>query len=81
MARPRVFLSSTFYDLRQIRADLERFIKQLGYEPILHERGKVPYGSEKKLEHYCYKELRDGGTIHRLGSTTSKDCSSCTVLR
>jgi len=57
MAKPRIFLSSTFYDLRQIRADLERFIKQMGYEPILHERGKVPYGAEKKLEHYCYKEL------------------------
>jgi hypothetical protein len=57
MARPRVFVSSTFYDLRQVRADLERFVSQLGYDPILHERGRVPYGSKKELEEYCYREI------------------------
>jgi hypothetical protein len=30
VARPRVFVSSTFYDLRQVRTDLERFIRDLG---------------------------------------------------
>jgi hypothetical protein len=58
MARPRVFVSSTFYDLKQIRADLERFIRDLGYDPVLHERGSVPYGSKEKLEEYCYQEIR-----------------------
>lgn len=58
MARPRVFVSSTFYDLKQIRADLERFIKEMGYDPVLHERGSVPYGSKDKLEEYCYREIR-----------------------
>jgi len=57
MARPRVFISSTFFDLRQVRADLERFIKQMGYDPVLHERGRVAYGSDKKLEDYCYREI------------------------
>jgi hypothetical protein len=57
MARPRIFLSSTFYDLRFIRADLEEFIKQFGYEPVLHERGGVPYGREDELEKYCYDEI------------------------
>ncbi len=57
MARPRVFVSSTFYDLRQVHADLERFISQLGYEPVLHERGRVAYGSKKELEEYCYREI------------------------
>ncbi|MFN0101779.1 MAG: DUF4062 domain-containing protein [Bryobacteraceae bacterium] len=57
MARPRVFISSTFYDLRQVRADLERFIGEIGYEPVQHERGQVPYGSAEKLESYCYKEI------------------------
>jgi hypothetical protein len=37
MAKPRVFISSTFYDLRHVRADLERFIKDMGYEPVLSE--------------------------------------------
>ncbi|MBX9603181.1 MAG: DUF4062 domain-containing protein [Bryobacteraceae bacterium] len=57
MARPRVFISSTFYDLRQVRADIERFVRELGYEPVRHERGQVPYGSGENLEQYCYKEI------------------------
>lgn len=57
MAKPRVFLSSTFYDLRYARADLERFIRDLGYEPVLSERGQVPYGKQEALEQYCYREI------------------------
>ena len=57
MAKPRVFISSTFYDLRQVRSDLERFIREVGYEPVQHEMGQVPYGSQEKLESYCYKEI------------------------
>lgn len=57
MAKPRVFVSSTFYDLKQVRADLERFIKELGYESILNERGNIAYGSTERLEEYCYKEV------------------------
>ena len=29
MARPRVFVSSTFYDLKQVRSDLDRFIREI----------------------------------------------------
>lgn len=57
MARPRVFISSTFYDLHQVRSDIERFIREMGYDPVQHERGNVPYGSTEKLETYCYKEI------------------------
>jgi len=57
MAKPRVFISSTFYDLKNVRADLDRFIKEQGYEPILNEHGNIPYGNDKKLEEYCYKEI------------------------
>ncbi|RHX83620.1 DUF4062 domain-containing protein [Leptospira stimsonii] len=57
MAKPRIFISSTFYDLRQIRADLEKFIKEVGYEPVLNERGHIPYGRDEKLEEYCYREI------------------------
>lgn len=59
MAKPRIFISSTYYDLRQVRADLERFIKDLGYEPVLNEQGNIPYGKEDKLEDYCYKEINN----------------------
>ena len=50
MARPRVFVSSTFYDLKYIRQDLEYFIKEMGYDPILNERGTIAYGSAERLE-------------------------------
>lgn len=57
MARPRVFISSTFYDLRHVREDLERFVRELGYDPIRHETGSIPYGKEKSPESYSYQEV------------------------
>lgn len=57
MARPRIFVSSTYFDLRVLRADLERFIREMGYEAVMFERGHVPYGSEQALEEYCYREI------------------------
>lgn len=57
MAKPRIFVSSTFYDLRVVRNDLERFIKELGYDPVLFESGHVPYGKDDALEEYCYREI------------------------
>jgi hypothetical protein len=40
--RPKVFVSSTFYDLRQVRDDLRSFIDRLGYEPLLSEHHSFP---------------------------------------
>lgn len=57
MARPRIFISSTFYDLRYVRADLERFIADLGYESVMNERGQIAYGKTESLEQYCYREI------------------------
>lgn len=63
MAKPRVFLSSTFYDLRHVRGELERFIRDMGYEPILNERGQVTYGSAEALEKYCYREVEKASML------------------
>lgn len=59
MAKPRIFISSTFFDLRQVRTDLERFIKELGYESVRNETGGIPYGKDQRLEEYCYKEISE----------------------
>jgi len=81
MAKPRVFLSSTFYDLRYIRNDLEQFITALGYEPVMSERGHIPYGRTGTLESYCHREISNCDIlIHIVGSkfdSQSKegDCS------
>lgn len=57
MAKPRVFISSTFYDLKQIRIELDKFIESLGYEPVRNEVGDIPYGKDEELQSYCYKEI------------------------
>ena len=50
MARPRIFISSTFYDLRQVRSDMERSIRELGYEPVRHETEAIPYSNDEPPE-------------------------------
>lgn len=57
MAKPRVFISSTHYDLKNIRSDIERFISDQGYESVLSEKGQIPYSTEENLEEYCYREI------------------------
>jgi hypothetical protein len=57
MARPRIFISSTFYDLRQIREDIDRSLKELGYEPIRHETGAIAYGRDERPEAGAYREV------------------------
>lgn len=57
MAKPRVFISSTFYDLKQIRIELDKFIESLGYEPVRNEVGDIPYGKDDALQTYCYREV------------------------
>lgn len=57
MARPRIFISSTYYDLKFVRNDLEIFVRGMGYEPVLNERGAIAYGTNSKLEDYAYDEV------------------------
>lgn len=45
MAKPRIFISSTFYDLRQVRSDLDNFIESVVMK--LLEMKKVIYHTEK----------------------------------
>lgn len=57
MAVPKVFISSTYYDLKQERSNLAEFIKGLGYEPVMHERAGVAYTQNEPLENDCYNEI------------------------
>ena len=57
MAKPRVFISSTFHDLRHVREDLERFIRELGFESVKYEVGGVPYSAKAPLEESAYREV------------------------
>jgi len=76
MAIPRVFVSSTWYDLKYIRENLRYFIKTLGYEPVLSEEGGVFYDPAVHTHDGCLTEIptcqlflliiggRSGGRFH-----------------
>jgi hypothetical protein len=57
MAIPRVFVSSTFYDLKYIRENLKYFIKTLGYDPVLGEDGNVYYDPATDTTESCINEV------------------------
>lgn len=59
MAIPKIFVSSTYYDLMHVRNDIETFITGLGYEPVLHERHRVAYTQVDTLEESCYREIEN----------------------
>lgn len=78
MAKPRIFISSTFYDLKQIRIELDKFIESLGYEPVRNETGDIPYGKDEEIQTYCYKEIANVDILvsiigGRYGSPSLKD--------
>lgn len=57
--KPRVFVSSTFYDLKYIREDLANFIKAHDFEPIMFEDGDIGYTPGKELDDSCYESMRN----------------------
>lgn len=57
MAKPKIFVSSTCYDLNTVRAQLKRFIESLGYEPVLSEYGDVVYDPRQHTHTSCVAEV------------------------
>ena len=57
MAIPRVFISSTCYDLKHIRENLKYFIRTIGYEPVLSEEGAVYYDPTQHIHNSCLIEV------------------------
>lgn len=57
MARPRVFISSTFYDLKHVRASLDLFVRSLGFDSVLSEKGDIAYTFDRPLDESCYAEV------------------------
>jgi hypothetical protein len=57
MPTPRVFVSSTCYDLHYIRDSLEMFIRTMGFEPVLSERGHVYYNPSMHVQDSLLDEV------------------------
>ena len=57
MAKPRVFVSSTYYDLKYVRERLNRFLLSYNMEPVLFEYDKVYYNPSGNPTSSCYKEI------------------------
>ena len=57
MAKPRVFVSSTYYDLKYVRERLNRFLLSYNMEPVLFEYDKVYYNPSGSPTSSCYKEI------------------------
>ncbi|MEH7356711.1 DUF4062 domain-containing protein, partial [Neobacillus drentensis] len=57
MASPKVFISSTCYDLKYIRENIKYFVRTLGYEPILSEDGDVFYNPQSHTHDSCLDEI------------------------
>jgi hypothetical protein len=54
-----IFVSSTCYDLGQVRADLREFAISLGYEPVLSELDSFPVSPSADTLQNCLAAVRD----------------------
>ncbi len=59
MACPKVFISSTCYDLADVRDNLIEFVKSFGFDTILSEKGDVFYHPDLHTHDACIKEIQN----------------------
>jgi len=57
MAKPRIFVSSTYYDLKHVRSSLENFVESLGFDVVLSEKGDIAFTPDTPLDESCYREV------------------------
>lgn len=57
MAKLRIFVSSTCYDLGVVRSELRPFISSLGYEPVMSEYSDILYDPRSHTHDSCIKEV------------------------
>lgn len=60
---PSLFVSSTFYDLKQIRADLKDFIAAQGLTPVISEYDSFPIDPTVPAVENCLKVVNENADI------------------
>lgn len=63
MNQTRIFISSTCYDLSQVRADLFEFIVSLGHKPVLSEFNTFPIDPDKNTIDNCIENVKNNADI------------------
>lgn len=58
MVVPRVFISSTYYDLRHVRNAIKEFIEYVGFQSVLSEEFDVFYTRGKSAQQACLDEVK-----------------------
>jgi len=55
--KPKVFISSTIYDLRDLRSSLKYWLKAFGYEVYLSEYSDFPTDSDRNSYECCFQVI------------------------
>lgn len=63
MSKTKLFLSSTCYDLKQIRADLLEYFHNQGYSPFLSENADFPINPQKDTIENCIENVKNNADI------------------
>jgi hypothetical protein len=86
-AAPAVLVSSTFYDLKQIRTDLKHFLTDdLGYRALLSEDPSFPINPDLTAIENCRRRVEQDADIlilvigGRYGSIDDRSAKSVTNL-
>lgn len=83
---PTVMVSSTFYDLRQVRADLGEFLNNLGYAALLSEHDSFPIDPDVDTVENCRRRVEADADVlvlvvgGRYGSVDNRTSKSVTNI-
>lgn len=59
MPAPRIFISSTCFDLEEVRVNLRKFIEDFGYEPVMSEFGDIFYEFNSHVQDSCIQSIKN----------------------
>ena len=60
---PNVFISSTMYDLRELRAQLRQFVEGLGWRPVMSEHDSFPINPDQSTVENSRRNVRENADI------------------
>lgn len=82
MAKPRIFISSTCFDLGMLRSELRPFIVNMGYEPIMSEYSDILYDPRSHTHVSCINEVASCDLLvlilgRRFGGAATESALEC----